>query len=101
MSDFLPFVATGLATGAIYGLFGTGLVLTYKTSGIFNLAQGAIATFAAYVFYFLHVDQDMSWIPSLVLSVFVVGPLVGLVFERMASRTMAIHFRGRPRESRS
>ena len=38
MSDFLPFVVIGISVGAIYGLAGTGLVLTYKTSGIFNFA---------------------------------------------------------------
>ena len=43
MQDFLPFIVIGLATGAVYGLAGVGLVLAYKTSGIFNLAYGAIA----------------------------------------------------------
>ena len=38
MSDFLPFIVIGISVGAIYGLAGTGLVLTYKTSGIFNFA---------------------------------------------------------------
>ena len=28
-----------------------GLVLTYKTSGIFNFAHGAVAAGAAYLFY--------------------------------------------------
>ena len=44
MKEFLPFIISGIATGAIYGIAGTGLVLTYKTSGIFNFAQGAVAT---------------------------------------------------------
>ena len=34
-------------------LEGAGLVLTYKTSGIFNFAHGSIAALAAFVFYFL------------------------------------------------
>jgi len=36
VQEFLPFIVIGLATGAVYGLAGIGLVLTYKTSGIFN-----------------------------------------------------------------
>ena len=36
----LPFIVIGLTTGSVYGLAGTGLVLTYKTSGIFNFAHG-------------------------------------------------------------
>ena len=43
MSDLLPFIVVGIVTGAVYGLTATGLVLTYKTSGIFNFAQGSIA----------------------------------------------------------
>ena len=57
----MPFIITGLVTGAVYGLAGVGLVLTYKTSGIFNFAHGALATVAAYVFYALHVEHELSW----------------------------------------
>ena len=57
MNSYLPFIVSGIATGSIYGLAATGLVLTYKTSGIFNFGHGAIATAAAYFFYYLHVDH--------------------------------------------
>ena len=53
----LPFIIIGIVTGSVYGLAGVGLVLTYKTSGIFNFAQGALATVAAYAFYYLNVDM--------------------------------------------
>jgi branched-subunit amino acid ABC-type transport system permease component len=49
----LPFIVGGLTSGAVYALAGLGLVLTYKTSGVFNFAHGALATVAAYVFYVL------------------------------------------------
>ena len=52
VNDLLPFVVIGLTAGSVYGLAGTGLVLTYKTSGVFNFAYGAIAAVAAFVFYF-------------------------------------------------
>ena len=86
LQDFLPFIVSGIATGAIYGLAGTGLVLTYKTSGIFNFGHGAIATVAAYVFYWLHVDQGLDWTVAMAVSVLVIGPLIGLVMERFAAR---------------
>ena len=47
MQEFLPFIVIGLTAGSVYGLAGTGLVLTYKTSGVFNFAYGAIAAVAA------------------------------------------------------
>jgi len=86
VKEFLPFIVSGIATGSIYGLAGTGLVLTYKTSGIFNFGHGAIATTAAYFFYYLHVEQGMDWVPAFILAVFVAGPLMGLVMERFARR---------------
>jgi ABC-type branched-subunit amino acid transport system ATPase component/branched-subunit amino acid ABC-type transport system permease component len=84
--DYLPFIVTGLATGAIFGLFATGLVLTYKTSGIFNFGHGAIATVAAYFFYFLHVDHGMNWVIAMLISVFLLGPLMGIAMERFAAQ---------------
>ena len=86
MRQFLPFIISGLTVGTIYGLFGSGLVLTYKTSGIFNFAHGALATVSAYVFYALHVEHDMNWLLAMVISVLVVGPLLGLLMDRIGTR---------------
>ncbi|MCU1346707.1 MAG: branched-chain amino acid transporter ATPase/permease [Acidimicrobiia bacterium] len=84
MKDILPFLISGVATGAIYGLAGSGLVLSYKTSGIFNFGHGAIATAAAYLFYWMHQDQGWHWGIAFFLSVGVAGPLMGLGMERIA-----------------
>ena len=84
MNELLPFIISGIATGSVYGLAGTGLVLTYKTSGIFNFGYGAMASVAAYVFYFLRVDHGLDWKLSFAVAVFVVGPLMGLLMERFA-----------------
>ena len=46
MTEFLPFIILGLTSGSVYGLAGVGLVLTYKTSGVFNFAFGAVGTLA-------------------------------------------------------
>jgi len=79
----LPFIIVGLTAGSVYALAGVGLVLTYKTSGVFNFAQGAMATGSAYVFYALTVQQGMPWQPAALLTVFGLGPLLGLVLERV------------------
>jgi ABC-type branched-subunit amino acid transport system ATPase component/branched-subunit amino acid ABC-type transport system permease component len=86
VNEYLPFIVSGIATGSIYGLASTGLVLTYKTSGIFNFGQGAIATAAAYFFYYLHVEHGWDWRPAFVAAVLVVGPLLGLGMEPIARR---------------
>ena len=86
MSELLPFIVSGIAVGAIYGLAATGLVLTYKTSGIFNFGYGALATIAAYAFYWLHVQEGVDWGIALMLCVLVLGPLMGVLMERFAAR---------------
>ena len=84
MSDFLPFIVIGITTGAVYGLAGVGLVLTYKTSGIFNFAYGAVAALAVFVFYWLHTEHGMPWPYAAALCLFVLSPLEGLVLELVA-----------------
>lgn len=84
MSSLLPFLIIGLTTGSVYGLASTGLVLTYRTSGIFNFAQGAIAAAAAYVFYWLTVDHHLAWGWALLISVLVLGVVAGCGLELLA-----------------
>jgi ABC-type branched-subunit amino acid transport system ATPase component/branched-subunit amino acid ABC-type transport system permease component len=82
----LPFIIAGLTTGSVYALAGVGLVLTYKTSGVFNFAHGALATVSAYLFYTLHVEHGMPWPIAAVICVFVAGPVLGLVLEQITRR---------------
>jgi len=41
----------GAVVGSIYSLYAFGLVVTYRTSGVFNFAQGAMGMFFAFVFF--------------------------------------------------
>jgi len=84
MSNFWPFVIAGLTTGSLYGLAAMGLVLTYKTSGIFNFAHGAIAAGAAYIFFELHTRNDVPWPLAALIVIFVVAPIGGILTERIA-----------------
>ncbi|MFT4082215.1 MAG: ATP-binding cassette domain-containing protein [Nocardioides sp.] len=84
--DLLTFIVAGLTTGAVYGLAGVGLVLTFKTSGVFNFAHGALATIAAYAFYTLHVSHHMAWPVAGAIVVLVLGPLMGLLMELLVRR---------------
>jgi len=81
---FWPFVIAGLTSGSIYGLAAMGLVLTYKTSGIFNFAHGAIAAGAAYIFYELHTKHGVAWPIAAALCILVAAPVAGVVIERVA-----------------
>ncbi|HVW32390.1 MAG TPA: ABC transporter permease [Acidimicrobiia bacterium] len=83
MSGLTPFLVAGIVTGSLYAITAMGLVLTYKTSGVFNFAHGALAAASAYLFYDLHTLHGLPWPVALVLSVAVVGMLGGALFERV------------------
>jgi len=84
VTDVLPFIVAGLTVGSVYALAGSGLVLTFKTSGIFNFGHGALATVAVYVFYFMYVESELPLALCLLVSVLVVGVVLGLLMERLA-----------------
>jgi ABC-type branched-subunit amino acid transport system ATPase component/branched-subunit amino acid ABC-type transport system permease component len=86
VTDVLPFIIAGLAVGSVYALAGSGLVLTFKTSGIFNFGHGALATVAVYVFYVMYQVAELPLVPCLVVSVIGVGVALGLLMERLARR---------------
>ena len=96
MAELLPFIVIGLTVGSVYGLAATGLVLTYKTSGIFNFAYGALASVSVFIFYELVDVHGWPWPIAGVLCVFVLGPVMGILLElltrqlAMADRTLQI-----------
>ena len=55
-----PYIVGGLVVGGIYAILVLGLVLTYKSSRIFNFAQGAIAYFVAATYHSLHTEYRWS-----------------------------------------
>lgn len=86
MTDFLGAVILGLSFGSIYALLSVGLVLTYRTTGIFNLAFGPIAFLVAAVYYDTHVTHHWPMYVALLFSVGVIAPLTGLVLDRFLFR---------------
>ena len=78
MDEILSAVFRGLTFGSVYALLAVGLVLTYKTSGVFNLAFGAQAFAAGAVYYDARVRHDWPIPLALLLAVVFVAPLLGL-----------------------
>jgi ABC-type branched-subunit amino acid transport system ATPase component/branched-subunit amino acid ABC-type transport system permease component len=89
LAEFLPFIVIGLSVGSVYGLAATGLVLTYKTSGIFNFAYGALASVSVFVFYELHDLHGWPWPAAGAVCVFVLGPVMGCLLELLARQLAA------------
>ena len=82
MSEFLSFTIAGIVTGSVYSVAATGLVVTYTTSGIFNIAHGAIGMVMAFLYWQLRVDWGVPAPVALILVVFVLAPLFGAMTER-------------------
>jgi branched-subunit amino acid ABC-type transport system permease component len=86
--DILNQLLDGVPTGCVYGLVAVGLVLTYKTSGVFNFAFGAQAFTSAVVFFILVRDHNWPLVPAAFFAVIVVSIALGLVLDRFIFRLL-------------
>jgi len=87
MDVFLQLVISGIMTGGIYALVALGFVLIYKSTGVFNFAQGDILMVGAYVCWACMVQLSMPlWLSFLCTFIFAVA--LGLVVERFTLRPL-------------
>jgi branched-subunit amino acid ABC-type transport system permease component len=84
--DFVTYAVRALPLGSVFALMAVGIVLTYKTSGVLNLAYAAQAYVSAAVFFDLRDRHEWPLVPALVISVLVVAPLLGLLLDRALFR---------------
>jgi branched-chain amino acid transport system permease protein len=85
-TDLRQALVIGLINGAMYGLVALGLVLIYKSSGIFNFAQGEFGTVAIYILWLLterHLPYALGVILALGTAV-----VLGLLTERLIIRPL-------------
>jgi len=65
------FLVTGLAVGAIYALAGLGLVVLYRSTGVLNIAYGAIGALGAMLAWQLEqwkYPEALAWVTALALA---------------------------------
>jgi branched-chain amino acid transport system permease protein len=85
-SEWFAYTVFGLFLGAAYSIAASGLVLTYATTRVFNLAHGAISMVAGFVYWQLHVDAGLSNWMSVLLILLVLAPMFGVALERVWMR---------------
>ena len=68
---YVQIILIGIFAGSVYAIGGMGIVLTYKATGVFNLAHFTIGLFAAYLLW----QMNGVWNIPLWIS----GPVVLLV----------------------
>ena len=88
MTGYLPFLITGLAVGSIYAIAALGLVVTYRTTGLFNFAHGAVGMTVAYAWYEMRARWHVPTAVAIALALFVVAPVVGLIVDRLLFRNL-------------
>src|SRR5690348_129884 len=86
MGAFLSYTVIGLFTGAAYAIAAAGLVLTYNTTRVFNIAHGAFGMVFAFVYWDLSQKQGMPEWLSLLLVLVVIAPLTGWLVQRFFAR---------------
>jgi branched-subunit amino acid ABC-type transport system permease component len=65
----------GLGNGGVFAALAIALVLTYRSTGVVNVATGSMALYTAYTYAWLRNGQLLILIPGLPTSVSVGGPL--------------------------
>src|SRR5260221_10175733 len=98
MQIFIRTLILGIASGSVYALASTGLVLTYKTSGVLNFGYGAIALFTTYIHWSLSCVRAAGvhgcmgthlplWLSAIIV-VLIVAPLLGIFLDRALFRPL-------------
>lgn len=86
MSPVLNAAIPGVPYGCEFALMAVGLVLTFRATGVFNLAFGAQAFVSAFVYDLLQrVDGLPQW-AALLVAVGLLAPAVGLALDRFLYR---------------
>ncbi len=88
VTDLISSAIRGIPFGCVFALVAVSLVLTYRTTGVFNLAFGAQAFVSAAVYYDTRVRHEWPIVAAFLLAVVVVGPLVGFILDRCIFRSM-------------
>ena len=81
--EFQPFIVTGLALGGVYALSGVGMVVLYRTTGVLNLAFGAVGAMGALIAWQAINEWGWSEEPAYLVCVLFGGGvtlLYGLIF---------------------
>ncbi|MCA2227231.1 ABC transporter permease subunit [Nonomuraea aurantiaca] len=85
----LGYLLSGLVTGAIFAVMGSGLTLSYAATGVFNFAHGAVGFLAALVFYQLNLAAGLpAWLAGL-LAAGVFAPALGYLLHLAMFRGLA------------
>lgn len=85
MALFLQFIVAGLFLGGIYTLIALGIVIIYKSTKVFNFAQGWMVTLGAFI---LATFIGKFGVMAGMIAGLAFGALIGLFIERLLMRPL-------------
>jgi branched-chain amino acid transport system permease protein len=91
MAEFFQYVIGGLAIGSVYGLVALGFVLIFKSTDVFNFAQGDLLMVGGYLLFTMVATLSLPMVPAM-LAVLAAGAVIGVVLQTVVFRSMI----GRP-----
>jgi len=87
MGSLLQAIASGILVGAIYAIVAMGIVIVYRSSGVFNFAHGAIMLVSAFTFWVLISAAALPlWVCIIIM--FVITVAFGMAIERLTLRPL-------------
>jgi branched-chain amino acid transport system permease protein len=84
MLKFITAILTSLATGSIYALMSTALVLVWRSTRVINFAQAGQAVLTTYIGYEVIVRSGSYWIG--LIAAIISGAVIGAVVDRFFMR---------------
>jgi branched-chain amino acid transport system permease protein len=87
--EVTPYIVGGLVLGGIYAISALGLTMTYISSRVLNFAHGGIAFFVAMTYYRLYGVWHWPLPVAAFVSIFVVGPMIGLFLWVVLARNLS------------
>lgn len=84
MLKFITAILTSLATGSIYALMSTALVLVWRSTRVINFAQAGQAVLTTYIGYEVIVKSGSYWIG--LIAAIISGAVIGAVIDRFFMR---------------
>jgi branched-chain amino acid transport system permease protein len=87
IESLLQAIVSGILTGAIYGLVAMGIVIIFRSSGVFNFAHGALILVGAFLFWTL---ISLVGLPlwACILITMLVSAAIGVTLEYLALRPL-------------
>ena len=87
MVEFFQYVIGGLAIGSVYGLVALGFVLIFKSTDVFNFAQGDLLMVGGFLLFTALGTFALPMVPAILL-VLTIAAVIGVLLQLIVIRPM-------------